>query len=88
VTERRSKVKGYSAHGLRKASAIIAAESGATEAELNAMFGWSGHQMAQLYTQKADRKRLAARAMQKWNRPSSGDVAAELPYLQLEDERA
>jgi integrase len=39
VTDRRSKVKGYSAHGLRKASAIIAAESGATEAELNAMFG-------------------------------------------------
>jgi integrase len=34
--------KGYSVHGLRKASAIIAAESGATESELNAMFGWSG----------------------------------------------
>jgi hypothetical protein len=46
---------------LRKASATIAAESGATEAELNAMFGWSGHQMAQFYTRKADRKRLAAR---------------------------
>jgi hypothetical protein len=29
------------------------------------MFGWSGHQMAQLYTKNADRKRLAARAMQK-----------------------
>jgi hypothetical protein len=44
--------------------------------------------MAQLFTQKADRKRLAARAMQKWTRPSSGDVAAELPYfLQLEKER-
>ena len=87
VTERGSKVKGYSGHGLRKASATIAAESGATEAELNAMFGWSGHDMAQLYTKKADRKRLAARAMQKWTRPSSGDVAPELPYLQLENER-
>lgn len=41
---------------LRKASATIAAESGATESELNAMFGWSGYQMAQLYTKKADRK--------------------------------
>jgi integrase len=60
ATKKRSKEKGYSGHGLRKASATIAAESGATEAELNAMFGWSGHQMAQLYTKNADRKRLAA----------------------------
>ena len=69
MTKKGSKEKGYSGHGLRKASATIAAESGATEAELNAMFGWSGHQMAQLYTKKADRKRLAARAMQKWTGP-------------------
>jgi integrase len=74
VTKNGSKEKGYSGHGLRKASATIAAESGATEAELNAMFGWSGHQMAQHYTKKADRKRLAARAMQKWTRPSSDVV--------------
>lgn len=89
VTKRGSKDKGYSGHGLRKASATIAAESGATEFELNAMFGWSGHQMAQLYTKKADRKRLAARAMQKWTRPSSDDVVghSELAYLQLEKER-
>jgi integrase len=39
VTKKGSKEKGYSGHGLRKASATIAAESGATEAELNAMFG-------------------------------------------------
>jgi hypothetical protein len=39
--------------------------------ELNAMFGWSGYQMAQLYTKRADRKRLAARALAKWTRPSS-----------------
>jgi integrase len=89
VTKKGSKEKGYSAHGLRKASATIAAESGASEAELNAMFGWSGHQMAQLYTKKADRKKLAARAMAKWTRPSSEDAAAdsELAYLQLENER-
>ena len=86
VTKKASKDKGYSGHGLRKASATIAAESGATEAELNAMFGWSGHQMAQLYTKKADRKRLAARAMQKWTRPSSDEVVggSQLAYLQLE----
>jgi integrase len=89
VTKRGSKEKGYSGHGLRKASATIAAESGASEAELNAMFGWSGHQMAQLYTKKADRRRLAARAMAKWTRPSSEDVVgdSELAYLQLERER-
>jgi integrase len=89
VTKRGKKQKGYSAHGLRKASATIAAESGASESELNAMFGWSGHQMAQLYTRKADRKKLAARAMAKWTRPSPEDVAAEpgLAFLQLEKER-
>jgi hypothetical protein len=57
---------------------------------LNAMFGWSGHQMAQLYTRKADRKRLAMRAMQKWTKPSSADVLGEceLAFLQLEREHA
>jgi integrase len=89
VTKKGAKDKGYSGHGLRKASATIAAESGATEAELNAMFGWSGHRMAQLYTRKADRKRLAARAMQKWTRPSSDEVvgASQVAYLQLEKEQ-
>lgn len=89
ITKKGSKEKGYSAHGLRKASATIAAESGASESELNAMFGWSGFEMAQLYTKKADRKRLAARAMEKWTRPSSEDAAgdSELVYLQLEEER-
>ena len=89
MTKKGSKEKGYSGHGLRKASATIAAESGATEAELNAMFGWNGHRMAQLYTRKADRKRLAARAMQKWTRPSSDEVVggSQLAYLQLEKER-
>ena len=46
--------------------------------------------MAQLYTRKADRRRLAARAMQKWVRPSSDEVVGEtkLAYLQLEKEQA
>jgi integrase len=82
--------RAASGHGLRKASATIAAESGANESELNAMFGWSGRQMAQLYTRKADRKRLAARAIAKWARPSSEDVVGEfkLTHLMLEKERA
>ncbi len=54
-----------SAHGLRKAGATRAAEAGATLHELNAIFGWSGMKMAGHYTEKADRARLAARAMGK-----------------------
>jgi integrase len=89
ITKKNTGEKGYTGHGLRKASATIAAESGASESELNAMFGWTGHEMAQLYTKKADRKRLAARAMAKWTRPSPEDLDdASISYLQLEKERA
>jgi len=52
-----------SAHGCRKIAATRAAENGATVAQLNAIFGWSGTAMASLYTQAADRKRLAQEAM-------------------------
>jgi integrase len=87
VTKKGSPTKGYTGHGLRKASATIAAESGASEAELNAMFGWTGHEMAQLYTKKADRKRLAARAMAKWTRPSADEQqASAVAYLHMERE--
>jgi integrase len=54
-----------SAHGCRKIGATRAAENGATVAQLNAIFGWSGTAMASLYTQAADRKRLAQEAMAK-----------------------
>lgn len=43
------------AHGLRKAGATRAANNGATEAELEAIFGWSGGRMASLYTRNANR---------------------------------
>lgn len=52
-----------SAHGLRKAGATIAAENGATEMELMAIFGWSSPQQAAVYTRKANRVRLADRAI-------------------------
>jgi integrase len=54
-----------SAHGLRKIGATRAANNGATVAELNAIFGWTGSYMASLYTQSADRARLAREAMNK-----------------------
>ena len=52
-----------SAHGCRKIAATRAAEAGATVAQLNAIFGWRGTAMASLYTEAADRKRLALDAM-------------------------
>ena len=58
-------VLNRSAHGCRKIGATRAAENGASVAQLNAIFGWSGIAMASLYTQAADRKRLATEAMAK-----------------------
>jgi integrase len=54
-----------SAHGCRKIGATRAANAGATIHELNAIFGWTGTQMASHYTQLADNKRLARGAMDK-----------------------
>jgi integrase len=50
------------AHGLRKVGAALAAESGATDRELMALFDWSSQQQANTYTAAASRKRLAGRA--------------------------
>ncbi len=47
-------------HGLRKIGAVRAAEAGASEHELMAMFGWEDADMARVYTRKAAQKRLAA----------------------------
>jgi integrase len=57
-----------SAHGLRKAGATRAANNGATVAQLEAIYGWSGGGMASLYTRSADRARLAREAMGKLGR--------------------
>jgi len=59
---------------LRKAGATRAAENGARERELMAMFGWSTGKQARHDTRAADRKQLAVAAAQKllkgrkWNR--------------------
>jgi len=52
-----------SAHRVRKIAATRAANAGATVAQLEAIFGWSGGTMASLYTRAADRRRLAREAM-------------------------
>jgi integrase len=54
-----------SAHGVRKIAATTAANNGATEFELMAIFGWTDPKMAAHYVRSANRKRLAAQAMQK-----------------------
>ena len=51
------------AHGLRKAGATFAAEQGATEHQLMAIYGWDSPKQAALYTRAADRKRLIKDAM-------------------------
>ena len=52
-------LKQCSSHGLRKASATILAEAGATEKQLMAIFGWSDSKMAHHYSKAAEKKRLA-----------------------------
>ncbi len=51
------------AHGLRKAGATFAAEQGATENQLMAIYGWDSPTQAALYTKAANRKRLVKDAM-------------------------
>ena len=52
-------VLNKSAHGLRKLSATIWAERGASEFELMSLHGWLDPAMARLYTEKARRKTMA-----------------------------
>ena len=52
-----------SAHGLRKAGAAIAAENGATESQLMAIFGWESIKEAARYTKAARQNKLARDAM-------------------------
>ncbi|TIV67652.1 MAG: hypothetical protein E5V86_04020 [Mesorhizobium sp.] len=49
-------------HGLRKAGATIAAENGATDEQLMAIFGWTIKQQTTHYTRKAQRRRMAEHA--------------------------
>ncbi|MFZ4807192.1 MAG: tyrosine-type recombinase/integrase [Hyphomicrobiaceae bacterium] len=55
-------LKHCSAHGLRKTGAVLAAERGASENQLMAIFGWRKADEARRYTRAASRKTLAAGA--------------------------
>jgi integrase len=51
------------AHGLRKAGAVLAAENGATINQLMAVFDWLSPIMAKRYTDRADKRRMTEQAM-------------------------
>lgn len=51
-----------SSHGLRKAAAVAYAESEATAPELCAVFGWSNFRTAQIYIEKAEKRRMRSNA--------------------------
>lgn len=51
------------AHGLRKAGAVIAAHNGATPHQLMSIFGWRTLKEAERYTKAVEQKRIASSAM-------------------------
>jgi integrase len=63
------------AHGLRKAGATIAAEAGATDRQLMALYDWTSARLADVYTAKADKKRLAGEAAQLIGRTMNAEVS-------------
>lgn len=50
------------AHGLRKLCATIVADDGASELELQALFGWLTNNQSAIYTAESNKKRLALQA--------------------------
>ena len=66
-----------SAHGIRKLAATRIAEAGATVAELEAIFGWTGGTMASLYTKTVDRTRLAKQGMERLRNTQQKDFGKE-----------
>jgi integrase len=76
-------LKNRSAHGLRKAAATRAADNGATVAQLEAIFGWSGGAMAALYTRASNRRRLAIEAMHKLTVENEKGKSIAAPWHQV-----
>lgn len=57
---------------IRAARRVGATEAGASIHELNAIFGWTGSQMASHYTEEANRRKLARGAINKLQRGENG----------------
>ena len=75
-----------SAHGLRKAGATIAAENGATDRQLMALYDWTSEKQANVYTAAANRKRLAGQAAQLLARDQSANT--EVSHLSVPPEKS
>lgn len=69
------------AHGLRKAGATRAANLGATDRQLMALFDWTSSSQATTYTRKADKTKLAGEAMQLLARDQTAN--ADCPTLSV-----
>jgi integrase len=76
-----------SAHGVRKIAATRAANSGATVAQLEAIFGWTGGTMAALYTRSADRRRLSLEAMHKLSNDSRTSIPAPFDQVRAPEQK-
>jgi integrase len=77
-----------SAHGLRKIAATRAANAGATVAQLEAIFGWTGGRMASLYTRAADRRRLAIEGMHLLANDERTSIPAPKGKVRASDEKS
>ncbi|UVC17009.1 site-specific integrase [Mesorhizobium onobrychidis] len=75
-----------SLHGLRKLGATIAAENGATDEELMAIYGWVTKTQSTLYTKKARRKLIAGRAAHKLLFTAEQKMDETVPPLQAVEE--
>jgi integrase len=74
--------KGYLIHGLRKNAAAKLAEVGCTESEIMAVTGHRTTAMVTKYTKRANQKRRAIAAIEKWERAEGeGPTAREVPTL-------
>ncbi|EJJ28075.1 phage integrase family protein [Rhizobium sp. CF142] len=74
-----------SSHGLRKAAAVALPESGASASELMAIFGWTNLKTAQIYVEKANRRRMTANAFERRERSSEAEsVSLSRPQNPIE----
>lgn len=67
------------AHGLRKAGATIAADNGATDRQLMALYDWESAAQANTYTRDADRARLAGEAAKLIDEDQSANADCPTP---------
>jgi integrase len=65
-TLKRAGVTGYSVHGLRKNAGVALADAGCDMREIMAILGHRTFAMALHYTKRADQRRRARSAMDKW----------------------